>query len=140
MEASSALDGALGGGPPIDVGDKLYLVVRADLPAGAQAVQAAHALREFAAHHPEVDRAWYERSNYLALLSVPDEGALQRLLTRARERGLLAAPFHEPDRHNEMTALALEPAGQRLVRNLPLALTGRPPKDRVGPPQNTHSP
>lgn len=30
---------------------KLYLVVRADLPPGPQAVQAAHAARQFAAEH-----------------------------------------------------------------------------------------
>lgn len=108
------------------MGDKLYLVVRADLPVGAQAVQAAHALQAYNIEYADQARAWYERSNYLALLSVPDEAALRRLLTRARERGLSAAPFHEPDRDNEMTALALEPSGRRLVSGLPLALTCGP--------------
>jgi hypothetical protein len=52
---------------------KLHLVTRRDLSPGQQAVQAAHALREFIQHHPEVDRDWYERSNTLALLAVEDE-------------------------------------------------------------------
>jgi len=32
---------------------KLYLITREDLPPGQQAVQAAHALREFGEHHPD---------------------------------------------------------------------------------------
>jgi ribosomal protein S18 acetylase RimI-like enzyme len=102
--------------------DKLFLVTRADLPPGVQAVQAAHALREFAHHHPEIDREWYTRSNYLAFLAVPNEEALDRLLCRVRERGFSAAPFTEPDRGHELTAIAIEPAARRLVSGLPLAL------------------
>ena len=52
---------------------KLHLVVRGDLPPGQQAVQAVHAMREFVREYPEVDRHWYEKSNTLALLTVPDE-------------------------------------------------------------------
>lgn len=63
--------------------DKLFLVTRADLSAGQQAVQAAHALRAFAAEHPDIDREWYEVSNYLALLAVPNEERLGVLLQEA---------------------------------------------------------
>lgn len=89
---------------------------------GQQAVQSAHALQAFNVKHPAATRSWYEASNTLAMLSVPNEEALTCLLGRAQERGFLVAPFHEPDRNNEMTALALEPAGRRLVSSLPLAL------------------
>ncbi len=102
--------------------EKLFLVTRADLPDGQQAVQAAHAMREFAEHHPEVERAWYSKSNTLAFLAVPDEAALGVLLEKARRRDIPAASFHEPDRNNEMTAIALGPAARSLVSNLPLAL------------------
>jgi len=102
---------------------KLYLVTRSDLPAGQQAVQAAHALREFSAQHPEVDRHWYETSNHLAILVVPNEEALFRLVERAEVQGLKVSVFKEPDRDHETTAIALEPEAKRLCKNLPLALT-----------------
>lgn len=104
---------------------KLFLVTRADLPAGQQAVQAAHAMREFAEHHPEHDRAWYRESNTLAFLAVPNERALGVLLKKARRRDIPVAAFHEPDRNNEMTAIALDHAGRGLVSDLPLALAER---------------
>jgi peptidyl-tRNA hydrolase len=103
---------------------KLFLITRADLSDGQQAVQAAHAMREFAEHHPEVERTWYRESNTLAFLVVPDEPALGVLLKKARRRDVPAAVFREPDRNNEMTAIALGSAARSLVSNLPLALTG----------------
>lgn len=102
---------------------KLYLVTRADLPPGQQAVQACHAMREFVREHPEVDRAWYDNSNHLALLAVANEEALNLLLRRAQRRGVRFSLFREPDRDNELTALALEPEARRLCRDLPLALS-----------------
>lgn len=102
--------------------EKLYLVVRSDLPAGQQAVQAAHARREFSAQHSETDLHWYETSNHLAILAVPNEAALLRLVERAGDQGLKVSVFKEPDRDNETTAIALEPAAKRLCKNLPLAL------------------
>lgn len=103
--------------------DKLYVVVRADLSPGPQAVQACHAAREFAALHPEMERSWFERSNHLAILAVPDEQALVRLLARAEERGVAYAPFREPDYGDSLTAVAFEPGerGRRLCSGLRLA-------------------
>lgn len=60
--------------------EKLFLVTRADLPAGQQAVQAAHAFREFVNEHGDIEGDWYRTSNHLAFLSVADEPALERLL------------------------------------------------------------
>lgn len=104
--------------------DKLYVIVRTDLLAGQQAVQAAHALRQFAEEHPETERAWFQRSNTLAMLAVPDEEALHRLLSRAGDRGIRASIFREPDIDNQLTAVVLEPNEQarRLCRGMPLAL------------------
>ncbi len=102
--------------------EKLYLVVRADLSPAQQAVQAAHAAREFASEYPEIERAWFTGSNHLALLSVASEGELRALAKLAGDRGLRGSLFHEPDRNNEATALALEPAAKRICRSLPLAL------------------
>lgn len=51
---------------------KLYLVVRANLSAGQQAVQACHALQQFNTDHPALAHSWTSSSNTLALLRCPD--------------------------------------------------------------------
>lgn len=101
---------------------KLFLVTRADLSAAQQAVQAAHVFREFVEEHTEVERDWYKSSNHLAMLSVADERALHELLEQAAHRGLRVSAFREPDRGDELTAIALEPAAKRLCARLKLAL------------------
>lgn len=103
---------------------KLHLVTRADLSPGQQAVQAAHALREWTQHHPAEDRHWYEKSNTLAFLAAQNESALLCLLSEAEARGIPCAGFREPDRDNELTAVAIGPAGKGLCRRFPLALAG----------------
>lgn len=105
--------------------DKLYLITREDLPPGQQAVQAAHALRQFVAEHPETDRQWFSGSNTLAILTVKDQSTLEGLFKKAINRRIPVAKFQEPDRSDELTAIALGPEGRRLTRNLPLALQGR---------------
>lgn len=107
--------------------EKVYLVVRADLPPGQQAVQAAHALQELNVHHGELVRGWYARSNTLAFLATKDELSLEKLHTKAQEHGFTCVQFREPDRDKELTALALGPEAARMVRHLPLALKERPP-------------
>lgn len=101
---------------------KLYVVVRADLPPGAQVAQSCHALRLFTHEHPEIDRQWYEESNNLVCLQVDDEPALLALADRIESSGVAVSRFHEPDYANECTALAIAPTGARLVSNLPLTL------------------
>lgn len=111
--------------------DKLYLVTRRDLSDAQQAVQAAHALRQFVSEHPEVDQEWFSTSNTLAFLSVGDENALGVLLEKAASRGIPVAAFYEPDRDNELTAIAIGPRGKKITQGLPLALQhGSPQKDQ----------
>ena len=99
-------------------------MTRADLRPGQQAVQACHVLRQFAEDHPATERDWHRESNYLALLAVPDEPALVRLLERADQQGIRSAVFREPDLGHALTAVAFEPgaASRRLCDGLPLAL------------------
>lgn len=106
---------------------KLTVVVRSDLSAGQQAVQAMHAQRQFAADHPDVERSWFEQSNTLALLCVADEEALCQVLRMASDRGIRCSIFREPDIGDRMTAICLEPSegARRLCRGFSLALKGR---------------
>jgi peptidyl-tRNA hydrolase len=110
--------------PSIKMGDKLFLITRRDISPGYQAVQSCHALRQFTAEHPEIDSEWFSASNYLALLSVSDEVALMKLITKADEAGLRWSAFREPDVGGKITAIAIEPHPEtaRLCKNLPLAL------------------
>ena len=101
---------------------KLFLITRRDLSIAQQAVQAAHAMRQFKHDHPTVEQTWFENSNTLALLEVDDEPALVKLLERASWRDIEASGFREPDRQNELTAIAIGPRGKGLCRGLAPAL------------------
>lgn len=103
--------------------NRLYLVTRRDLPAGQQAVQAAHALRAFVDGHPSIDRAWYSASRTLVLLAARDEASLAALASEAAARGFSVAPHHEPDHGGALGAIALGPEAGSLLRKIPLALS-----------------
>ena len=105
---------------------KMYIIVRGDLLHGPQGVQGIHAMSLFSAEHPEIRQDWYENHKNIALLSVPDETALKHLLSRAEDAGLACSAFREPDYDDSVTAIVIEPAGSKLVSNLPLAM--RPPR------------
>lgn len=102
--------------------DKLYIVVRRDLPAGDQAAQCCHALRTFAARHPELDRQWHERGGNIVLLSVANRAELVELLSRATATNVSHAEFYEADLGNELTSAAFAASARRLLSSLPLAL------------------
>ena len=108
--------------PEIKLGDKLYLVTRRDISPGYQAVQSCHAIRQFVFEHPEIDSEWFEKSNYLVLLSVNTEVDLMKLIAKAHDRGFKWSAFREPDIGGAITAIALEPAAIDLCKKLPLAL------------------
>jgi len=107
--------------------DKLYIAVRADLPAGLVLSQAVHAAIEFALERPEEARAWRDRSNTVAVVAADDERALREL---QRDAGIVrtdAVPFFDPDLSPALTAVALHPgqSAKRLCRRMPLALSQR---------------
>lgn len=104
-------------------GDKLYIVTREDIDPGYQAVQSIHAMRQFVADHPEIDRQWFTESNYIALLSVKNENELINLLERATPK-IKCSLFREPDIGNQITAIVLEPGklSEKLCKRLNLAL------------------
>lgn len=108
-------------------GDKLYIVTRSDLEPGYQIAQSCHALRQFAHEHPELDREWFERSNYIACLSVGSEAELDALLMKAIDRQIPHSIFREPDIDDQMTAIAFAPgeATRKLCSSCSLALKER---------------
>lgn len=100
---------------------KLYIIVRADLPPGDRAVQAAHAAVDFQHQHAAIAARWQRESNTLAMLTVPDEWDLEKLLFDIAGRGLAFTTFREPDLGDSMTAIAVEAGAGKIVRKLPLA-------------------
>lgn len=106
--------------------DRLYIAVRADLAPGLAAAQIAHAAFLFASQHPELTRPWLAQSQYLIVVSVPDEIALIGLASRALSEGIVVSTWSEPDLAEQKTAVALQPGSvaQRLCANYPLH--GRP--------------
>lgn len=103
---------------------KLYVVICRNLSAGAQAVQAGHALVSFGLEYNEIYKAWNKTSNHLCYLSVEDEQALEFLLEEAKSQGIRFSVFREIDLQNRLTAAAFEPTSKvsGFLSRLPLAL------------------
>jgi peptidyl-tRNA hydrolase len=109
--------------------ERLYIVVRSDLPAGAQLAQACHALGAFEAEHRDLYRAWHAGENNLVVLSVPTDLELSALIGRAKEAHVPHATFREPDFDGALTGVALGASAKKLVSQLPLALRARSESD-----------
>jgi peptidyl-tRNA hydrolase len=90
---------------------------------GQQASQLCHALRQFSNDHPEIDKEWFNNSNYICLLAVASESDLINLINKSEELELKYSKFLEPDLNNSLTAICIEPGKltKKLVNNLKLA-------------------
>jgi peptidyl-tRNA hydrolase len=102
--------------------EKLYIVVRADIPHGARVAQSVHAAFQIGHEHPELVASWLRNSSNLVVLEIPDETALMALRRRAELANVPVSLFREPDFGGTATALALGPEAWRMVSSLPLAL------------------
>lgn len=104
---------------------KLFVVVRADLPQGLQDAQLAHAAIQFVFEHPQLAESWYYGPNNIIVKQVPDEEALSALWDKLRLRKVAMSSFTEPDLGGQLTAISLGGEGvNALLRELPL--TGQP--------------
>ena len=83
---------------------KLYVLVRKDLSKSQQAVQGGHAVAEYLLHGPST--AW--PNGTLVYLGVRNETELKFWGTQITKKGYAIVPFREPDRADEMTAIATE--------------------------------
>jgi peptidyl-tRNA hydrolase len=101
----------------------LYVITREDLTFGQQASQLCHALREFANDHPEIDRDWYNNSNYICLLCVKTENELNELCEKANNLDIPYSNFYEPDLNGELTAICIAPSPltKKMVSQIKLA-------------------
>lgn len=103
--------------------EKLFVLVREDLPPGARISQAIHATDAFRDAHPEIHEKWHRESNTLAILLVRDVEHLLALKERAEVREISLAIFEEPDIAWQPTAMVLAPgpSSRNLIAKLPLA-------------------
>lgn len=101
--------------------ERLYVVSRADLDVGFAAAQCVHAAFLFARDHWEETAPWMRDSQWLVLVTVPDEADLVALAWRAGVEHITYSAWHEPDRDDELTAVALAPSRESrvLTANLP---------------------
>lgn len=81
-----------------------------------------HASFAFTTQHPGTTEQWLKDSQYLVVVTVPDEVSLIALVSQARALDVPSVVWHEPDRGNEATAIALGPGetARRLCGQLPL--------------------
>ncbi len=95
--------------------------------------QAIHAMRQWSEENKELDDLWFQRSNYLAVLSVKDEQELLDLIEKASRKGVKYSIFFEPDLKYEITAIVLQPGkeSKRLCSRIGLALKENKNADRL---------
>lgn len=103
--------------------EKLYVVVRGDLPAGAQAAQAGHAIADFATQEIRAFLAWKNGANNLVILEAADEEELERLAFQVGDFWAVVR-VREPDLNDSLTAFACREGAARFLSSLPLALKG----------------
>lgn len=102
--------------------ERLTIVVRADLPPGAQLAQSCHAVSEFAVNYPTQFREWASNGRNIVCLSLAGEAALVDLLKLAQVKKIQSTWFNEPDFDNGLTAIALGERAHEITSQLPLAL------------------
>jgi hypothetical protein len=98
--------------------EKLFIVIRRDLPMGLRCAQIAHAAIKFAHDHRGIETAWYFGSNNIVILDAADEPELRELMKDADLKGFAYSGFEEPDIGNQLTAAAFEPRARRMLRHL----------------------
>lgn len=97
---------------------KLYVIVRQDLPKNYQAVQAGHAVAQYALSFPET---W--KNETLIYLKVSNEQEIFQWMENLKENGCdKFTPFYEPDIGDQATAMAFlsTPVTDKMAENVKL--------------------
>lgn len=108
----------------------VYVLVRNDLSVSQQTVQSCHAAIEAARRFITSEQV----HPHLVVCGVRDEDALKKEECRLEAFGIKFACFYEPDRNNELTAIATAPVvgeQHRLCQRYNLLVQGTDPR---GPP------
>lgn len=82
----------------------MYVLVRTDLPVSSSAVQAGHAVAQYAIDFPKTYKSW--NNNILIYLGVNSLYALNIWIRKLNGRGISHSIFNEPDINDEATAIA----------------------------------
>lgn len=82
--------------------NKLFVLIRNDMPIAYQGVQAGHAVAKFMLDHPG---KW--NNEILVYLNVSNEKMLKLWKYKFENKFFDFSCFHEPDLNNEMTALSV---------------------------------
>jgi len=112
MSAGSNDPGGVGATPARSA--KLYAVGRGDLPPGLRAAQLGHACIHWVLKYGEPP-------DNLVLVEAADRAALEALRDALRAENVPMVEFYEPDLNDELTALAVDPGGWKMLSSLPLA-------------------
>lgn len=105
---------------------KLVTVTREDFPKKGYIVpQTTHSVTKFAHEFPEKFKDWYENSQYVVCLSVPNENHLKKLYEKLKWRDADVVAFTEPDIGNQLTAICYygTPELRKITNKLKLALS-----------------
>ena len=86
--------------------NKMYVIVRKDIPTSEQAVQGGHALAAILLDCPE-SREW--ANEILVYLVFKGEAQLYNLAFELQVHGVQHKVWREPDMNNEITAIAVYP-------------------------------
>lgn len=82
--------------------NRMYVLVRRDLPVSYQAVQAGHAVAEYLIKNSSTE--WWNET--LIYLGVENEEHLENWIDKLKYYDINLSTFREPDIRNELTAFA----------------------------------
>lgn len=103
---------------------KLYIIVRADIPVGYRVAQSVHAAFRFATEYQWLTSKWMNVSEHICCVEVDTLTELESYVDLAEVYDVAHSTFHEPDMFDELTAVALEASDEARHLCQGLRLTG----------------
>jgi len=109
--------------------DKLYVLVREDLSSAQKAVQACHAVAEFALRYGDMISVieWSDKHKTIVIVETDMDG-IYKSFTQLSGTCSILQGFHDPDMGDALTAFACLPDknGKKLLSKFKLILEERP--------------